>query len=1703
MAKKSKRLLSILLSAVMVISSLPLVAITAFADTDSDKATLQEAMDQYKQKMDGTFYTNMSDAYSKFVTANEVMDIYDATGYDVGMAKAATDLNYSMAQMGTFTSKQGTVLGKMVNDDSYVTEDYYKQIYQNILYSPTCDTHAAQSTKTTYGSAWNGSSGATWYVSFPTTVMLYDGITTPQTAIMTSAGSFSTGTWNANNVRDLGARIDTATSQGLTLPGDWHGYDTRDRNFMFVWFANKGNNLPLAQTGNQYYSHKDATTHAYANLLQFTGSFTNGTYSKAILPTFTFEGANDKGNATVNATSNKAVYVINYKALIDAANTNKEKIILKGAIKSYEHGGLSAVLRAYETAMSVDPTAYDYSNTETAVNNCSNAIKSAVDGLNNATTTADGTGYDNLIKALQNARNDYNAGITDPEIASAYADGVWDTFKTAYEEAVTIFENLKTTGYNDDNGAQLLANKLTAAKNALVAVDRVDASALIIAIDNAEAVIAANKYFTADSYAATNAVAIVKAAKEAVWGSVDNYGVSAKLPADSESARAAVKAQADIIRAALMNLKIDKDAVVIASGQSYNSAVIEANKYLAHAEDYSNAAKLQEALDAASVYANDDTLYLDASIEGHAHFVIDTYASGVNGIMFAIQSLNPSFSKITDGTFATLGDKVTTTIDSNVAEDGKYTGYWQLDFSRYTGSIIFKTDHTAKDYDLPDAQFAWKTNRNFDQLLDSININADSDLQAGELISISSSQAITDNAKGWALNGDQTKTYTGLLGMTNGGLELSFHDIYCSGYNGAHGQIGYTALDEGGNRTTIGFDQMSTYKWDDDLLTTEGTEPFSGGVTAKSPSNSAYGATTLNSKMTIATKATSSKLFDTDKATGDITGLAGSVKLSKFDTSNSSSYIAMTYSWAHHPFNYWHGYSYDRAQYVQQIYVVDIASLLDLISYVEGLDPTQYSNSSWAALTEALIAAKDEMPYAGMTADEIYNACDVRLQNLYNALINLETPANNNAIKEIIEMTSPVYRTDETKCEATTWAEFTKEYQALYKEFTTGKYSDKNVRDYGVSDQDIIDAAAEALKEAYNNLVRFADFSPVKNAIALLGQNIANEKYTATELDALKTVVANYSTDDWFQFYINNKAAVDAVIDGTSTDEAVIAQMQAYYKSNNANFADSQTSIDASATGIFALLNELGDSTVDTSVLEASIAKIYDQYTDPDAWDGIEEAVAAIRNMNLYADYDFFGVPKKVFKFETTDEVDVAVKELLEGDYAVTKQKYEVKLVDANGATIATKTMDFGTKAYVTADGEISDTEINSTGAKADWYYSYKSNTAQNSEKFISTDTFLAFIVKGNTVIRMQPATNADKVRVNYVNNLNGQSYKIDYVDAGTVVTPAEAPVYHNYQFVNYTVDGEAVSDVTVTKDTVIKANYVYAEAADTFTVTLGNMGGSFKLGTPIAISGLKYNDLITVDPSQINKIDTKDTAKVSYTVNGETREATFAKKNNTPQLKLTYWVAVDPEYIDAWMAQLNNTSAYNKFVDLAGTPANNVALQNSLHIIGVGDKLNYRVHEDALIMPLAKQDYDALTSSSLLNPYIADRDTNNVTVYSRADVVKNDDSFSIISNYSLPEGATMVETGILFQSNGNATDTSTPLTFNNVGKALNGDTKAVARMKSTQHTAGNQYVITIGASKLKGVGVVKMRYAAYIIYEIDGVQYSAVQPVVDTSVNF
>jgi hypothetical protein len=1646
MVKKSlKKSLAILLSVLMIATSIPFTAVAASDPTE----VVTSAMTDYENMMDGTVYTNMKAAYLAYVKCQEYLDAYNYGGKNLGLAGAATALQNAMDDMTEYSAVKSNVMGSFVNDADNVTANEYSKVYHSLLYSPQTTTDVG-SDKEQFGSSWTGSNGTTFYVYYPTTVVLYDGEETPSMGVMIASHAYKTGSWS-KDCRDKAAWIDTSSSQGLSLKEEWHGYDKR-MNFQYQWYG-AGNRLPLSQSGSQYYSHGE-TNYYWSNILYYEGDFSSGSYLKTINPTFKYVGSNDTDkDVTFSVTGSAPIYVINYKALLTALTNNKAKITLKANLSDFKEGGLAQVMADYDTATSFDPTSYNYEATASAVSSCSTRIKELVELLNNTSSTADGTGFANLRTAITDTTAVYNMG----DLEEVYPDGTWATFSAKYEEAANMFldnanndEQYSSSTINNTT-AQKLADELKTARAALVVTGRVDTATLEIAINNALVAINNKAIFTTSSYNSSNIETVTQNVQVAIWGDTSKYGVDAAKPADSAESQSKVATQLANVKKAVESLVVNTSAVVY-DGYSLDTALTYAQPYLDAASDYSNAYALQEAVNKANEFKSSDKRIL-AEIEDSASSIASEYITLVQKIVFCVLSLTPSFSKITNGTIATLGEQVTTTAAST---HGNSTGYWGVDFVRYSGTVIFKTTHEKTEFELPDAQFVYfdKSGSGYDCMLDSINVNAASDTASSELTSVQYSSD-TD----FELSSTQISEHPGGLSILNGGLTLKFSELYVT--SSTSDQTSYLGKDSNGN--TISYNLQSSTDFTDMLEKTDGTCPISGGVVIKSSSGKK--AMTINAKMTLTSEATSSKLN------------ADSIpKLTRLDTSDAGSCFGIVYYWKYNPSiagpaGRFRGYSYDRTEYSQQNYIVDISSLIDLINLCEKLDANEYTNPSWSNLTEKLAAAKAEMEYSSMEANEIWSQCVTRYNDLWQAYEALEKPANNDSIKAALIQGQDAFQNDSEKCESTTWDAFYSKYREVYQKFLN-EYSNTNVRDYSVDKQDEIDAVAADLVEAYNNLVYYADFSVLNTAVDNLGTTIANSytKYTVADLNAINTTLNNLT------YY------------------TVPANLQSnYYNTNNPGYTNSQPAIDAEAQQITALADTLEPAVIDETALEAKINEIKAQYADPDAYTGVDAAIEAVANMNIYGYVRIGNKNIQGVAYSSQAEIDEALTNLLSKDeYQIKDQEYTVTL---DGETVGTYA--YGTEVTVnSADGNV-----------ADWYYSYVSNTATNTEKYLATDTFITFVIKGNTTLTSKSASVSDKlkdpVKVKYINNLNGRTYKIDYVEAGELVNldTASAPVLPYYKASSFTVNGATATSFEAVEDVTVVANYVY-DSADTFTVTVYNLKSTLSNSTTqdklvtstdkFEIANLYYNDEVSFikdayAPKRASGqdatiyVDSENYPDGTYIASGLSHSS-----NNS--YKIVNWIEVKADMFDEFLNAVNDGTAIP---------------EGCVELVATGTDYTFRVHENVILIPLDSTALKRYNNFNIIDT--SSQDSNGVTLRSKNSLVIQDSQISIISQYVLPTDYTMVETGILFASFGNSTVPTFDLTFANVGTQKAGSSTCnVVRMKSSQHTAGNQYVITMGASKLKGVGDVAFEYAPYIIYkDASGATHEYVGTTVTTTQNF
>lgn len=495
--KKLKRVLSAFLAVLMVLSVMPM---SVFAATDDDLANLKSTIAAYETKMDGTVYTNMRAAYDAYIHAKECADSYEY-GRDTGLdlAGAAATLNNAVANLGTFTPAKANVTGSFIYDDSFTN---YQDYYKNLLYSPQTTTQAvgeSQKVVTASGEIFwvTQECWQKFFIFHPVTVMLYDGINEPVMPVMVESEPGQTQTYS----KDAVLYTAFTNSNDLKLTENWHGTDGRV-NFMYCY--NQGvTNVGYRENDTNANSGKHTDSLFFANLLHFQGSFSDNQYYKTVTLDMNFKcstsaDSSTNGIKTGNLTSSAPIYVINYKALIDALGTNAS--VLQN-IENYDNdwANVQKYMSALDAATSFNPSNYDYSNTATTVASCASGIESAINTMNSTRTalTASDDSYDQLRSALAQARSAYEIGNSE----GIYTTETWEDFAAAYESARNAMNQVDNSGYKA-NGSEVisLAETLNTAFSNLATVARLaDATEMNAAVAKANTINNYLDYLTAET----------------------------------------------------------------------------------------------------------------------------------------------------------------------------------------------------------------------------------------------------------------------------------------------------------------------------------------------------------------------------------------------------------------------------------------------------------------------------------------------------------------------------------------------------------------------------------------------------------------------------------------------------------------------------------------------------------------------------------------------------------------------------------------------------------------------------------------------------------------------------------------------------------------------------------------------------------------------------------------------------------------------------------------------------------------------------------------------------------------------------------------------------------------------------------------------------------------------------------------------------
>lgn len=276
-----------------------------------------------------------------------------------------------------FTVKEATAFGSFESDSDFNDEAHYKQIYKNVLYSPS--KMAACYTSGPVSAEGKDKVYLTSKVYYGNTVLLYSGATTPAMGIGFAVVGYSK-PWNYryNNVRAYRCNL-SGDTQGITLrDSKWHGYDGR-MNYTYTMFG-QGETIGTISDSECVQGEKGY----YGNVLQYTGGDFTADY-KTINLGFEYVVGTDEGSHQTHQTgtiSTATIYVLNYKKLVDKVDDVKE--YLSGLNTSiYEESSLNNYYTAINNMFAFDPTSYDYSS------NQEETVKTVAEDMNNLMTAVD------------------------------------------------------------------------------------------------------------------------------------------------------------------------------------------------------------------------------------------------------------------------------------------------------------------------------------------------------------------------------------------------------------------------------------------------------------------------------------------------------------------------------------------------------------------------------------------------------------------------------------------------------------------------------------------------------------------------------------------------------------------------------------------------------------------------------------------------------------------------------------------------------------------------------------------------------------------------------------------------------------------------------------------------------------------------------------------------------------------------------------------------------------------------------------------------------------------------------------------------------------------------------------------------------------------------------------------------------------------
>lgn len=1695
-------------------------------DIGSGAAALQKAIGIYETKMSNLsnantgMYTNMLPAYNAYVKAcaaleaSEYGNNADATADFDTLAQDLVAKTLKMTEwVDTVTGKYQSKIPSFSYTDAASMQSSWKDFYNNIIYTENCTSsnNSENDDGNPAGLAGEFDAVEKFRVQlyFPNTILLYDGSETgARMPVMLMGKNNDT---SGNQLWGTTSRYIFRcypTSDGAAKFNEGAEFVGNDGAFLslskklndpqYAWKGDDGgdhNRLDFGTARNSTYrigasSDEKFTSQTFINKIKGTRKgFWNGYATGFMVDNTGFEyqigqqykggdgigimevatkwayygsgdsSKSDSCNDTVRGYmgSDKLkhhIYVVNYKAIVDATKDTDTRQRLAN-VSNYKEGGLSGVISALSKATSFDVNSVTIDN----ISAKNKEITAFIDDAKaKPTADVDMNSYAKLQSEILTSKKIYVRGNADNKNYTAES---WTDFETAYNNAVNTvsgFYNKTADTYGIvTKDANTLYTTLEQARKALVLNKTVvDTTVLQYAIDNADAILDNMNYFVDSTIDEPGLTKLISDAKIAIWGKESDYGFDPSKIDDSEVNRAKVDDYLNKIVAEVNKAVIDVTAVVPEYNYNINTAIEAGKGYESTKDQYGNYNVLASAVTTAEQY-RDAIPKINARIQNQVSVAIKNYISIVNAIGDAIAALRPSFRLIETGTMAQSGTVITTRFTA--ARSDQYSYQW----THPTDRIYFITD--SKEYNAA-INTSWtaynaQTGTDFETILDSINVKGDTTTESGEISS--GYHSFWDWPSEFSMTQSQINLLKGNLGLVVPGMTVTWNNFKVTKRSGAQG----LGIDAAGN--VVPNENMDT-DFTSVLAVTEGLNRRPGGIMAKS------GETVFNNTVNFNIPSTADKALIAENKPSAISA--------RLDSNSLGLNMGLVFMWryAATTVNNWTGYSYARNMYDLDIGFVNVSTLFRLIDQYEDTafleTANNYTTKSWNDLLAAVANGKGDMDYGNMTYEQIVTECDTRYNNILAAKRNLTAPASNARLKEIYNKAKDVYDNKRATVKPSCWDSFALAYESAAAKYNN-EYSDINVRNYDESEQDAIDAVAQKLEDAYNALIYVADFTPVDNAVKELAASVESNKYTAESIRSLQKAL------DGLTYYSKTKEERATYY----TDQM---DLNGGVSPSGNKLTISQGIYTEALTTIPNLKNLLVEAKVDPGALEGAKADAKAKKNDPDAYDQakIDEA---LNNLNAYEKVTLATESIYGAKYTSQDALDADVQAALEGI------SLKIYTININGAK-------YGEFEY---GQEIT---VPSNDGKVDWYYESTSPTSSTAKKYMTTDDAITFVVKGNTDLTTKKASDTQTYKVTYVNGINSIPYAVDYVPAGSSITVGTqygtttaytVPQVAYYDFTNYTANGNVVASgepLTINANTVITANYNAPNPeAGEYQVTVLNLSmmGPRHKNDP-TITGLHYNDELSFTKGAAEgegyygkHLYYDKTCYATGSPVTENVEKLNAGRLNTATNKredVYAWLEINPTDLNAWLTAWRANQFWSTTSTYNWTKGVEYFKQANAKVVAYGTDYTFRVSKpNTVLLAVTKTEYTKLQEDTFTGFYNKENkfDENGASVTTQDRLVISDGKFSMVSTFALPEGARMVETGILYSATtGSKTMFNGAYTLGNVSTANN-----LIRIKSTAHTVGNQYVCSLTHTSLKGkkVSEVPMKWVAYMVYEKDG----------------